>query len=72
MMDLYIDERLPTTYRAIADVLTELYLYYIAPIAPGWVGWSSPATTGCRTARSSLRRSTASSSRPPMPASSPR
>ena len=39
MMDLYIDERFAHhLIGTIADVLIELYLYYLAPIAP-WVDW---------------------------------
>ena len=39
MMDLYIDERFAHhLIGKIADVVTELYLYYLEPIAP-WVGW---------------------------------
>ena len=39
MMDLYIDERFAHhLIGKIADVVTELYLYYLEPVAP-WVGW---------------------------------
>lgn len=39
MMDLYLDERFAHhLIGKIADVVTELYLYYLEPIAP-WVGW---------------------------------
>jgi uroporphyrinogen decarboxylase len=39
MMDLYLDERFAHhLIGRIADVVTELYLYYLEPIAP-WVGW---------------------------------
>jgi uroporphyrinogen decarboxylase len=44
MMDMYLDERFTHhLIGKIADVVTELYLYYIEPIAPllGWVEFSS-------------------------------
>jgi len=44
MMDLYLDERFAHhLIGKIADVITELYLYYLEPIAPyvGWVEFSS-------------------------------
>jgi len=44
MMDLYLDERFAHhLIGRIADVVTELYLYYLEPIAPyvGWVEFSS-------------------------------
>jgi len=44
MMDLYIDERFAHhLIGKIADVVTELYLYYLQPSAPyvGWVEFSS-------------------------------
>jgi uroporphyrinogen decarboxylase len=44
MMDMYLDERFAHhLIGKIADVVTELYLYYLEPIAPylGWVEFSS-------------------------------
>jgi uroporphyrinogen decarboxylase len=39
MMDLYINESFAHhLIGKIADIITELYLYYVTPIAP-WVGW---------------------------------
>ena len=44
MMDLYLDERFAHhLIGKLADLITELYLYYLQPIAPyvGWVEFSS-------------------------------
>jgi uroporphyrinogen decarboxylase len=44
MMDLYVNERFAhCLIGKLADVITELYLYYLEPIAPyiGWVEFSS-------------------------------